>query len=202
MTREKARNGLSWDGAGGVRTPRFQLKPTAHGSGYVDGAWWPRTDDLMAELPDLIAVLSVRQGTIVRVTYHFDEWRMTPAELNAGGRVVQLDGFRGQPPNTVDVVDAEGNKVVLLVVPFRIDPDQAFAIVTAAAAPGNVSRVDTLLMISVKDRESRTKRDAARERWDSQGRAEQPKRLSSTPDPAAAFSGAFTAWQRPHRTMT
>ncbi|MGO9692960.1 MAG: DUF5994 family protein [Mycobacterium sp.] len=176
MTREQARNSLRCDGTRGVRTPRFRLKLTAHGSGYVDGAWWPRSDDLMTELPDLIAVLSVRQGAISRVVYNLTEWRTTPTELVTSGRAVQLDGYRGQPPGTVEVLDAKGNKIVLLVVPFHIDPDQAHAIVMAAAAPGNVSSVDNLLMISVEDRESRTASDAARGRWDSQGRAKQPKR--------------------------
>ena len=32
-------------------TPRLRLKPKAPQSGYVDGAWWPRSDDLPAELP-------------------------------------------------------------------------------------------------------------------------------------------------------
>ena len=123
----------------------------------------------MTELPDLIAVLSVRQGAISRVRYNLTEWRITPTELVTDERAVQLDGSRGQSPNTVEVLDAKGNKVVLLVVPAHIDPDQAHAIVMAAVAPGNASSADTLLTISVKDRESRTKRDAAREHWDSQG---------------------------------
>jgi Family of unknown function (DUF5994) len=136
----------------------------------------PRSDDLMTEMPGLIAVLSVRLGAIGRVMYNLTEWRTTPTELVTGGRAVQLDGYRGQPPNTLEVLDAQGNKIVLLVVPFHSRPDQAHAIVMAAAASGNVSSVDTLLMVSGTDRESRTKRDAARERWDSQGRAKQPKR--------------------------
>jgi Family of unknown function (DUF5994) len=174
MTRGQARNSSRWDATQGIRTPRFRLKPTAHGSGYVDGAWWPRSDDLMTELPGLIAVLSIRLAAISCVRYNNTEWKITPAKLVSGGCVVQLDGYRGQPPNTVEVLGYKGNKVVLLVVPFHIDPDQAHGIVMAAAAPGDASSVDTLLMISVKDRESRTKRDAARERWDSQCRAKQP----------------------------
>ncbi|WP_331236977.1 DUF5994 family protein [Mycobacterium avium] len=133
----------------------------------------PRSDDLMTELPGLIAVLSIRLGAISCVMYNNTEWRITPDELLSGGRVVQLDGCHGQPPNTVEVLASKGNKLVLLVVPYHIDPDQAHGIVMAAAAPGDASNVDTLLMISVKDRESRTKRDAARERWDSQCRAKQ-----------------------------
>ena len=166
MTRGQARNSSRWDATRDIHTPRLRLKPAAQGSGCVDGAWWPHSDDLMTQLPDLIAVLSIRLGAISCVRYNNTEWRITPAELVSGGRVVQLDGYRGQPPNTVEVIDSKGNKLVVLVIPFHIDPDQAHGIVMAAAAPGNASSVDTLLMISVKDRESRTKRNVARERWD------------------------------------
>jgi hypothetical protein len=90
--------------------------------------------------------------------------------LAHGGKAVRLDG-RHQAPNTLEVLDVNGNKIVLPVGPFRADPDQAHAVVMAAAASDNVSSVDTLLTISVKDRETRTKRAAVRERWDSQGEA-------------------------------
>jgi hypothetical protein len=50
-------------------TPRLRLKPKAPATGYVDGAWWPHSDDLPIELPDLLAVLSVRLGPIDRVIY-------------------------------------------------------------------------------------------------------------------------------------
>jgi Family of unknown function (DUF5994) len=152
-----------------VRTPRVRLKPKAHRSGYVDGAWWPRSDDLATELPDLIAVLSLQLRAIDRVTYDLSEWAAAPAELATGGRAVRLDGYHRQPPDTLEVLDSNDNKIVLLVVPFHTDPDHAHAIVMAAAAADNVSSVDTLLMISVEDRESRTERTATQDRWESQG---------------------------------
>jgi Family of unknown function (DUF5994) len=168
MTHKHASNNLRRGGTLDIRAPRFGLKPKAESSGYVHGAWWPRSDDLAAELPDLLSVLSVRLGPIGRVVYNLTDWRTTATELVTSGCAVQLDGYRCRTPNTVEVLDAEGNKIVLLVVPFNTGPDQAHAIVMAAAASGNVSRVDALLMISVKDREGRTKRAAARERWDLQ----------------------------------
>src|ERR1700684_3652507 len=57
-----------------AQTPRLRLKPKAPQSGYVDGAWWPHSDELMAELPDLLSVLSVRLGPISRVMYNVNEW--------------------------------------------------------------------------------------------------------------------------------
>lgn len=130
-------------------TPRLRLKPKAPASGYVDGAWWPHSDDLTKELPDLLAVLSVRLGAIDRVIYRLSDWATAPAKLATGGRRVRLDGYRRQPINTLEVVGVQRKTVLLLVVPPYTDPDHAHSTLMAAAAPDNVSTVDDLLMISV-----------------------------------------------------
>jgi Family of unknown function (DUF5994) len=154
-------------------TPRLRLKPKAPHSGYVDGAWWPHSDDLTTELPDLLAVLSVRLGRIDRVLYKFSDWEKAPAKLVTAGHPVHLDGYRLQPPNTVEVLGLDHGRIVLLVVAPHTDPDRAHATMMAAAAPDDDSTVDGLLMISLRDRESRTQRTAAQERWDSEGGATQ-----------------------------
>jgi hypothetical protein len=126
-------------------TPRLRLKRKAPTTGYVDGAWWPRGDDLPTELPDLIAVLSERLGGVARVTYNLAEWAKAPRRVPIGGRIVRLDGYHRQPHNTLGVLDAYGNNVVLLVVPVHTEPDRAHTIVMAAAVTDNASTVDTLL---------------------------------------------------------
>jgi hypothetical protein len=135
-------------------TPRLRLKPKAPHSGHVDGAWWPRSDDLAAELPDLLAVLSVRLGRIDRVLYNLNEWAKPSAKLVTGGRRVRLDGYRRQPLNTLEVLGLNRNKIALLVVPPDTDPNEAHATLMAAAAPSNDSTVDSLLMNSARDREN------------------------------------------------
>ena len=137
-----------------VQTPRLRLKPKAPQSGYVDGAWWPHTDDLTAELPDLLAVLSVRLGPIGRVMYNVNEWAKPPTKFATGGRTVRLDGYRLQPVNTVEVLGLNGAKIALLVVSPHADPDQAHAIMMTAAGPDNASSVDSLLKISAEDGEA------------------------------------------------
>src|SRR6478736_10348291 len=104
MTRHENRTGAGARPSGPEHTPRLRLKPKAPVSGYVDGAWWPRTDDLTAELPDLLAVLSVRLGRIDRVLYNLNEWAKPSAKLVTGGRRVRLDGYRRQPLNTLEVL--------------------------------------------------------------------------------------------------
>ena len=126
-------------------TPRLRLKPKAPRSGYVDGAWWPWSDDLPSELPDLLAVLSVRLGRIDRVVYNPSEWATAPAEAMLGERVVRLDGSPRQPINTLEVLGVNRDKIVLLVVPPNTKADQAHATMMAAAAPNNDSSVEGLL---------------------------------------------------------
>jgi hypothetical protein len=127
-------------------TPRLRLKPKAPRSGFVDGAWWPRSDDLTTELPDLLAVLSVRLGPIERVMYNLGEWAIAPRKAVVGERVVRLDGYRRQPINTLEVLGANRGRIVLLVVPPATAPDQAHATMMAAAAPNNDAPVDGLLL--------------------------------------------------------
>jgi hypothetical protein len=131
-----------------AHTPRLRLKPKAPRSGYVDGAWWPHSEDLTAELPDLLSVLSVRLGPIGRVIFNVNEWPKPPAKFATGGRTVRLDGYRLQPVSTIEVLGLNRNKIVLLVVSPRADPQQAHAIMMTAAGPNDASTVAGLLMIS------------------------------------------------------
>ena len=126
-------------------TPRLRLKPKAPATGYVDGAWWPHSDDLPIELPDLLAVLSVRLGPIDRVIYKLTEWARAPAKLPTGGRVVRLAGYYRHPVNTIEVLGVDRSKIVLLVVPARTDPDLAHETMMAAATPSNAATTVHLL---------------------------------------------------------
>ncbi|MDT5096352.1 MAG: hypothetical protein QOC76_89 [Mycobacterium sp.] len=130
---------------GPEHTPRLRLKPKAPSTGHVDGAWWPRSDDLTHELPDLLAVLSVRLGPIDRVLYNFAEWAKVPQRLVTGGRTIRLDGYRLQPANTLQVLGLGREQIFLLVVPPQTDPDDAHHTMMTAAAPGNDSTVGDLL---------------------------------------------------------
>jgi Family of unknown function (DUF5994) len=145
MTLQQGRSATASKHTPPKTTPRLRLKPKAPTSGYVDGAWWPRSDDLPIELPDLLAVLSVRLGSIDRVLYNLAEWAKAPAKLPTGGRKVRLGGYYRQPVNTIEVIGLNRNKIVLLVVPARTEPDHAHDILMTAAAPNNASTVDGLL---------------------------------------------------------
>jgi Family of unknown function (DUF5994) len=165
MTRQEGRAVSGRQHAGPENTPRLRLKPKAPISGRVDGAWWPHSDDLSNELPDLLAVLSVRLGAIDRVMYNLGEWAKVPKRLLTGGRAVRLDGYRLQPRNTVEVLGIGREKILLLVVPPHTDPDRAHETMMTAAAPDNASSIDDLLGISPHDREAHDRKAATEKRW-------------------------------------
>lgn len=150
-----------------AHTPRLRLKPKAPQCGYVDGAWWPHTDDLTTELPDLLAVLSVRLGRIERVLYHLKAWARAPRKLVTGGRMLRLDGYRLQPMNTIEVLGLDGERLTLLVIPPHTDPDEAHTAMMTAAEPENAASVDRLLMTSERDRRWHMQASMAQELWES-----------------------------------
>jgi hypothetical protein len=138
-----------------VHTPRLRLKPKAPQSGFVDGAWWPHSTDLTAELPDLLSVLSVRLGPISRVIYNVNEWASPPAKFVTGGRTVRLDGYQRQLVHTVEVLGLNRDKIALLVIAPRANPEQAHAIMMTAAGQDNASTIESLLMHSAEQAEAR-----------------------------------------------
>jgi Family of unknown function (DUF5994) len=145
MTLRDARSPSDSRQTGPQSTPRLRLKPKAPSTGQVDGAWWPHSDDLPIELPDLLAVLSVRLGPIDQVTYNFADWAAAPAKFSTGGDTVRLSGFYQQQGNTVEVIGTNRTKLVLLVVPSSTEPEHAHGILMSAATPKDASTVDCLL---------------------------------------------------------
>src|SRR6201993_3362938 len=86
MTLQQGRSATGSKRTPPEKTPRLRLKPKAPTSGYVDGAWWPRSDDLPIELPDLLAVLSVRLWPHCRAIYNPAAWGEGPRKMPTRGR--------------------------------------------------------------------------------------------------------------------
>ncbi|WP_086853487.1 DUF5994 family protein [Amycolatopsis kentuckyensis] len=125
--------------------PRLRLKPVAPATGHVDGAWWPRTADLAADLPALLTALVTRLGRIDRVTYHLGDWPAAPRRVTFDDGVVRLEGFRSQPPGSLTVIGWNRHRTTLLVVPPATSPEVAEHALTTAAEPGNTDDSAQLL---------------------------------------------------------
>lgn len=97
----------------------------------LDGAWWPRTQDLSQELPALVEELHRRGIRVTRVGYHPAAWKPTDRRLEADGRTIRLGWFRGLDPHLLNLTgDLERRRVDLLVVPpdtAAADAEHAFA---------------------------------------------------------------------------
>src|SRR5688500_16989228 len=102
---------------------RVSLRADAGSGGSpFDGGWFPRSNDLSVELPELIAELDRRGVRVERFTYALDAWLPLPRKLVVQGRIVRTGGFRSMDPQVVCLTWEEGaRRADLLVVPPDTD---------------------------------------------------------------------------------
>ena len=87
-----------------------------------DGAWWPRSHDLGAELPELIAALATLGVRVDRFTYPLDAWEHpVQRRVVVGGRTVRTGAFRSMDPQLVSLSVDGDRRLDLLVVPPEAD---------------------------------------------------------------------------------
>jgi hypothetical protein len=120
----------------------LRLKPKADSDGYLDGAWWPRSGKLTAELPDLLTVLTVRLGPIQRVIYDRASWSRVPRRLTVGNRAVQLDAHPFELGNTMYIYGSNGRMIVLRVIASTTSHDSAHTALMAAVAREPTTTLD------------------------------------------------------------
>jgi hypothetical protein len=129
---------------------RVRLKPPGPTTGHVDGAWWPLSRDLTAELPALLEALAPRAGEIEQVTYHLSDWDCTTRRLVTAGSSVRLGGYHTQHPDTLDVISAHVRLTLLVIAPDTA-PAAADRVLDAAADPSDTGAVDELLGTGTTD---------------------------------------------------
>jgi Family of unknown function (DUF5994) len=138
-----------------IAHPRLRLKPKQGSPGFVQGGWWPRTDQLHTELPGLLAALSSRSGTVERVIYDQHSW--VPASLRMEFRNHSVILEPGNTTNTLTIIGEQYGTLVLLVVPPDTDPDAAHRAVMTAADPDDVSTAEDLLRTARRGRKNAAK---------------------------------------------
>jgi Family of unknown function (DUF5994) len=104
-------------GTSAPRGLRLRLKPAHRSCGFVQGAWWPRSTQLITELPLLLAALSPRAGTVDRVIYDETSWAPASLRTEFGRRSVILEGSSTDSTNTPSVIGEGLGTLVLPVVP-------------------------------------------------------------------------------------
>ncbi|MFB7785793.1 DUF5994 family protein [Streptomyces vinaceus] len=124
---------------------RLSLTPKTTLAGRLDGAWWPHSRDLAAELPPLAAALAEPWGRITRVTVNPTHWPVVPRMVPVDGRVLHVGWFTEQDPDKLVLLSYTIGRWDLLVIPPETAPAAASRLMTAAAIPGSVLTVSVLM---------------------------------------------------------
>ncbi len=147
---------------------RLRLKPADRSGGPVQGAWWPRSDQLFIELPPLLAALTPRVGPVDRVIYDETGWAPQSLRIEFRGRSIMLEGSSITSPNTLSVIGEGFGRLVLLIVPPYTNPTRAYAAVMTASKPDDVSTPDELLGVGRREAQDRRLAQLAQQRWESE----------------------------------
>jgi hypothetical protein len=119
--------------------PRLHLAPVRAGRAVLDGGWWPRSWDPVAEPPGLILDLDASFGPIHQVLLNIDAWDRHLRRLAVGARVVRMGWLASLDPALLIATTERGDQVDLLVVPPGAAPATARAAMARAADPANTT---------------------------------------------------------------
>ncbi|MGA9490409.1 MAG: DUF5994 family protein [Mycobacterium sp.] len=96
---------------------RLQLNPVRLASEHIDGVWWPRSRQLVDELPGLVATVFDQLGQVVMVGYHRKGWDETPLLAEIAGRTIELLSFTSSEPASLIIIGEDGHHITLQVIP-------------------------------------------------------------------------------------
>jgi hypothetical protein len=151
----------------GLSVPRLRLGPVPSRRTLLDGGWWPRSADPVAELPGLIRAIDDRRGRVTRLMLGPAGWDSQPRWLGGAGRAVPLDWFPGQPAGVLTAF-CNDDRVDLLVIPPGSAEADALGAMDLAAQAVNLIRVpDILATLTSADHPTETELELSV--WESEG---------------------------------
>ena len=159
-------------------TPRLRTEPTGSRRTLLDGGWWPRSTDPVAELPGLILAIDTRHGPVTRLVLAATGWDTHPRRLGVDGRVLRLGYFSSQPTSLLTALCANGDRVDLLVIPPNTASGTADAAMILAATTSNLVHAQNILS-AVDTSAPQYADDPAEAVWDSEGGQASPVRHHS-----------------------
>jgi hypothetical protein len=151
-------------------TPRLMLAPARVGRAVLDGGWWPRSWDPVAELPGLILALCERYGPIRQVMLNSDTWDARFGRLAVGTLVVRMGWYASLDPALAIATTAHRDQVDLLVVPPDTPEAAAWAAMTRAADPAETAGApDILAALSATPAPTLNEDSEPMAMWDNEG---------------------------------
>lgn len=145
---------------------RLDLSPDPR-TGVSDGAWWPRSTSLQAELPDLDRAVHALTGSrIARVAYTLSLWSPAPRKLRTSLGITKLGWFQDSArPSDIDLDLSDNATLVLTVIP----PDTEPSFARRMLADGGHSLLTAPAMTPIQ---------RALDRWEDEG-GHAPRRLNT-----------------------
>jgi hypothetical protein len=125
--------------------PRLVLVPTRADKAVLDGGWWPRSWDPVAELPGLVLALAARFGPIRQLMLTSTAWDSRFRRLAVGAGIVRMGWFASMDPALLIATTDRGDQIDLLVVPPQTTAPAAEQAMATAADPTNVVRAPAIL---------------------------------------------------------
>ncbi|MEU7764834.1 DUF5994 family protein [Nocardia sp. NPDC049190] len=110
-----------------TRTPRLLLRDRDEESGGIDGAWWPRTDNLTTELHDLITALTTRLGATTRIAFDWNTVSLSQRGIDPPDGIEVTGPLPDQQPQVMYVFGPHDRHLRLLVIDPAITADRADA---------------------------------------------------------------------------
>lgn len=148
--------------------PRLRMEPTLDRTGTVDGVWWPRTTDLLVELPGLVTTLAAVIGPIVAVGVDSAAWTDVPTRITVDGHIVRITPY-AVGDGTMTVIRGRRDHFLLLVLPPPTGSAAADTAMALAVRTGSTTSLRTLL--AATDTIDRGSKDRATDRWEAEGGA-------------------------------
>ncbi|WP_405582822.1 DUF5994 family protein [Streptomyces sp. NBC_01092] len=113
---------------------RLTLKPDGTSRGLLDGAWWPRSRDLLSELPALTDVLDPLWGRITRIAVNPEHWPVVPRKVPVDGHIVKVGWFTPEiDPHKLLLLSYGTGRWDLLIIPPETGPESAARLMAAAS---------------------------------------------------------------------
>lgn len=149
---------------------RLMLAPAGTAPALLDGAWWPRSRDLTAELPALTAALAPVWGRITHVTVNPTFWPVIPRKVPVAGHVVGVGWFKAeQDPHKLLLLSYSVGRWDLLVIPPETDPATAARLMSEAADPLGTLTASALMNEAEQRRIAEEMELSLVSVWDSEG---------------------------------
>jgi hypothetical protein len=163
---------------------RLSLAPAGSAPARIDGAWWPHSRDLAAELPALTDELDVTRDRITHVTVNPTHWPVIPHKVQGNGHVVKVGWFKEeQDPHQVMLLSYRVGRWDLLVIPPETPGAKAAWLMAAATDPQRTS-TGSQLMAEAGRRPAEEPPETPEAVWESEGGHAARLAVTASPDSA------------------